>query len=304
MISKSWSFPHVKKFLSTFCKAVKLLDLKPLGCYQDGTMKLDEHVISKAIIQRFSEKWLDHLRLDVAIVGGGPSGLVAAYHLAIKGRKVALFERKLSIGGGMWGGGMMFNEIVVQEDGKEVLDELGISTLSFQSGYYTADAVEATTTLASRACQAGVRVFNLMSVEDVMIRQTDSPESVRVVGLVVNWTAVEMAQLHVDPLTVEARYTIDATGHATELMHLIERKSGAKLLTKTGKVMGEKSLWADVAEQSTLENTREAFPGVYVAGMAANATFGSYRMGPIFGGMLLSGKKAAELIIERLENNG
>jgi thiamine thiazole synthase len=49
-----------------------------------------------------------------------------------------------------------------------------------------------------------------------------------------------------------------------------------------------------------LENTKEAFPGVFVAGMAANATFGSFRMGPIFGGMLLSGEKVAELIDERL----
>ena len=51
---------------------------------------------------------------------------------------------------------------------------------------------------------------------------------------------------------------------------------------------------------STLTNTKEAFPGVYVCGMSANATFGSYRMGPIFGGMLLSGKKAAEEINGRL----
>lgn len=265
-------------------------------------MKLDEQVITRAIIERFTQKWIDYLDLDVAIVGGGPAGLVAAYYLAKKARKVALFERKLTIGGGMWGGGMMFNEIVVQDEGKKVLDELGISTYPFQTGYYTADAVEATTTLASKVCQAGTRVFNLMCVEDVMIRQTDGPESTRVVGLVINWTAVEMAELHVDPLTVHTRYTIDATGHATELMHIIEKKSGSRLLTQTGKVVGEKSLWAEVAERSTLENTREAFPGVYVAGMAANATFGSYRMGPIFGGMLLSGKKAAELIDQRLED--
>ncbi len=265
-------------------------------------MKLDEQIISKAIIQRFTEKWLDHLRLDVAVVGGGPSGLVAAYYLARSGKKVALFERKLSIGGGLWGGGMMLNEIVVQEAGKGILDDLGVETQPFQAGYHTADAIEATTTLASEACKAGVKVFNLMSVEDVIIRQEDGPESVRVVGLVINWTAVEMAHLHVDPLTVHTRYTIDATGHDTELMHIIERKSGSKLLTETGKVIGEKSLWSEVAEQTTLENTREAFPGVYVAGMAANATFGSYRMGPIFGGMLLSGKRVAELIIERLDN--
>jgi thiamine thiazole synthase len=34
--------------------------------------------------------------------------------------------------------------------------------------------------------------------------------------------------------------------------------------------------------------------------MACNAVFGAPRMGPIFGGMLMSGKKVAELINERL----
>jgi thiamine thiazole synthase len=50
-------------------------------------MKLDEQIITKAIIQRFTEKWLDNLRVDVAVVGGGPSGLVAAYYLASKGKR-------------------------------------------------------------------------------------------------------------------------------------------------------------------------------------------------------------------------
>ena len=138
-------------------------------------------------------------------------------------------------------------------------------------------------------------------MEEVIQSHAEGIESTKVVGLVINWNAVEMGGLHVDPLTVHANFTIDATGHATELMHLLVRKSGSKLLTESGMVEGEKSLWADVAEQSTMENTREAFPGVYVAGMAANATFGSYRMGPIFGGMLLSGKKVAELIMDRLD---
>jgi thiamine thiazole synthase len=195
---------------------------------------------------------------------------------------------------------MMFNEIVVQEGGKDILDDLGISSRLFKDEYYTADAVETTTTLASRACQAGAKIFNLMSIEDVIIRKAENSGSTQVIGLVVNWTAVEKAQLHVDPLTVHARFTVDATGHATEVMHLIERKSGSELFTETGKVVGEKSLWADVAEHTTPENTREAFPGVYVAGMAANATFGSYRMGPIFGGMLVSGKKVAEVINDKL----
>ena len=261
-------------------------------------MELNELVITKAIIERFMTKLKENIDLDVAVVGGGPSGLVASYYLAKEGFKIALFERKLSLGGGMWGGGMMFNEVVVQEEGKRILDAFGIRTQPYEEGYYTADSIEATATICSHAAQAGATIFNLISAEDVVVREN------RVMGLVLNWTAVEMAKLHVDPLAIRSRYVVDATGHTTEVIAIIERKMGAQLLTPTGKIMGEKSLWADAAERDTLDNTKEAFPGVFVAGMAANATFGSYRMGPIFGGMLISGERVAKLLIERLSQGG
>jgi len=35
-----------------------------------------------------------------------------------------------------------------------------------------------------------------------------------------------------------------------------------------------------------IKNTREVYPGLIVTGMAANAVFGSPRIGAIFGGML------------------
>ena len=254
-------------------------------------MALNEVVITRAIIERFSEKFLEYTDVDTAIVGAGPAGLVAAYFLAKAGKKVALFERKLSIGGGMWGGGMMFNEIVVQEEGKEILDIFGIGTREYEPGYYTADAVESVTTLCSYATKAGAKVFNCMSAEDVIIREG------RVTGLVVTWSPVEMAGLHVDPLSIAAKHVIDSTGHATEVLHVIERKADVVINTPTGKIMGERSMWADKAERLTLENTKEICPGVYGAGMSANAAFGGPRMGPVFGGMLLSGKKVAELII-------
>jgi len=261
-------------------------------------MALSEITISKAIIDRFSKKFMDCLEVDVAVVGGGPAGLVAAYFLAKGGKKVALFERKLSIGGGMWGGGMMFNEIVVQTEGKEILDLFDVRTEKYKPGYYTADALEAVTTICSKTVKAGVRIFNCMTVEDVMIRDG------RVMGLVITWSPVEMTGLHVDPLSITAKHIIDATGHDTEVLHVIERKADVKLYTETGKLMGERSMWAEKAEKLTVENTREICPGVFVAGMSANAAFGGPRMGPIFGGMLLSGRKAAELILKKEGSRG
>jgi thiazole biosynthesis enzyme len=134
-----------------------------------------------------------------------------------------------------------------------------------------------------------------MSIEDVMIREDD-----RVNGLVLNWTAVTMAGLHVDPLSVRSKLVIDATGHASEICHIVVDKLHGRLDTEGGGIMGEKSMWAEVAEQRIMENTREVYPGLIVAGMAANAVCGTHRMGPIFGGMLLSGKRAAEVALEKL----
>jgi sulfide-dependent adenosine diphosphate thiazole synthase len=257
-------------------------------------MLLDDITISRVIIKKYSEKLLACLESDVAIVGGGPAGLAAGYYLARAGKKVVLFERKLTLGGGMWGGGVMFNEIVVQAQGKQILDELGIRTSEADEGYYCADSVETASTLCSRAVQAGVTIFNLISVEDVMLIDN------RVTGLVINWSAVDLARLHVDPITVRCGYVIDATGHAAEIAEILQRKSGSKLMTPTGKIEGERPMHAEVGERTIVENTKEFFPGVYACGMCCNAIFGAPRMGPIFGGMLMSGKKVADLIAERL----
>ncbi len=257
-------------------------------------MELNEVVISKAIIDRYYEKLTSNLETDVAIVGGGPSGLVAGYYLANAGKRVALYERKLSMGGGVWGGGMMFNDIVVQEAAVHILKEFGIRFRKYQDNYYTSDAVETAAVLTAKAVQAGVTVFNCVSVEDVMMR------SDKIIGLVLNWSPVEMAGLHIDPLAVRSKFVIDATGHAVEVVKVVLAKVPGQLQTPTGKIEGEKSMWSEKAETLTLENTKEVFPGLYVAGMAANATFGGPRMGPIFGGMLLSGEKVAKDLLKKL----
>ena len=252
-------------------------------------MRIDEITISKAIIESFTNEFLVALDVDVAIAGAGPSGMTAAYYLAKAGVKTVIFEKNLRVGGGMPGGGMMFNRIVVQEEGKKILDEFEVRTSKYQKGYYVADSLETIATICSKSIKAGAKIFNLISVEDVMIDEAD-----RINGLVLNWTATSMAKLHVDPLAIRAKIVIDATGHETEICHIVVRKIGPKLKTKTGEVIGEKSMLADVGEKKLIENTREVYPGLMVTGMAANAVFGSPRMGAIFGGMLLSGKKAAE----------
>jgi thiamine thiazole synthase len=265
-------------------------------------MQLDDVIITRAIVDSWSKDLLDSLEIDIAIVGGGPAGLTAGYYLSKKGLKTVLFERNLSIGGGMWGGGMMYNKCIFQQESKPILDEFGITTHEYQEGYFLTNSLETVTTLCSGAIKAGLRIFNLIGVEDVMIRQEDNVSGNRVTGLVLNWTAVTMAKLHIDPLTIRAKAVIDATGHAAEVAGIIVRKIGKKLLTETGEMLGEKPMWAEMGERTIVENTKEIYPGVFVAGMSANAVFGGPRMGPIFGGMLLSGKRSAEIIVARLAN--
>ena len=257
-------------------------------------MKLDDIKISQAIIESYKDKLINALDVDVAIVGAGPAGMTCAYYLAKSHKKVAIFERRLSVGGGMWGGGIMFNQIVIQEKARRIMDEFGIKTTLYEKGYYLADAIEAVSTICSKTVKAGVKIFNLLSAEDVMIRKN------RICGLALNWTAVEIAHLHVDPVTMRAKFVVDATGHAAEVVHIAERKSGIKLRTRTGKIIGEQSMCAQAGEGTIAKNSKEVVPGLYVCGMCANAVFGSPRMGPIFGGMLLSGEKVARDIMKKL----
>jgi len=258
-------------------------------------VKLDETIISRAIIESFMKEFLSSLDVDVAIAGAGPSGMIAAYYLAKEGAKTVVFEKNLRVGGGMPGGGMMFNSIVVQEDGKRILDEFEVRTTKYKKGYYVADSLETVSTICSKSIKAGAKIFNLISVEDVMIDDGD-----KITGLVLNWSATSLAKLHVDPLAIRSKVVIDATGHDCEICRIVARKIGAKLRTKTGEVIGEKSMLADVGERELIKNTREVYPGLIVAGMAANAVFGSPRMGAIFGGMLISGKTAAKASLKIL----
>jgi thiamine thiazole synthase len=261
-------------------------------------MPLDDVAISRSIIESYKEKLLGRLELDVALVGAGPANMVAGYFLGKAGLNAAIFESKLAPGGGMWGGGMMFNEIVLQEDAVPIVEELGVGFRSTGNGYCTMDSVEATSTIISACVKAGTAIFNLVRVTDVLFREETGKPTV--CGLVVNWSPVESLELHVDPLGIRASAVVDGTGHPADICRIVARKLDVRLNTRTGGVVGEMPLWAEKGEEFTVANTGEVFPGLFVAGMAANNAFGGPRMGPIFGGMLQSGRKVAQVLKERL----
>jgi thiamine thiazole synthase len=61
-------------------------------------MHFNETDISLAIVQRYHQKLITHLNSDIIIVGSGPSGLIAALHLAQHQYKVTVVEKRLTPG--------------------------------------------------------------------------------------------------------------------------------------------------------------------------------------------------------------
>ena len=153
-----------------------------------------------------------------------------------------------------------------------------------------ADAVELATALGYRAKKAGAQIFNLLEAEDVILI------SDAVQGAVVNNTAIRTAGLHVDPFCISSKYLIDATGHAAEVVGMLKKRKPQ--LWPDG--LQEGFMDAAGGEAGVVEKAGEIYPGLYVAGMSVCTVFNLPRMGPIFGGMLKSGKKVAEMISEKL----
>lgn len=256
--------------------------------------KVDEAEITRAIVGAASREWLELAERDVIIVGAGPSGLVASIYLARAGLKTLVLERRLSFGGGIGGGGMLFHKIAIQEPAASLLSkDFGCKLDKVSDGLFVADAAVLIAKLANCAVDAGAKILLGVTVDDLIYR--DNP--LRVVGAVVQWSAVTTSGLHVDPLSLKSKAVIDCTGHDAEIISILARKVPEFAI----QTPGEKSMWADEAEKLTVERTGEACPGLYVAGMAVAAIHQTPRMGPVFGGMMLSGKKVAELIIKKLK---
>ena len=253
--------------------------------------KASEADVTRAILAGFTRDFEEYAHTEVVIIGGGPSGLMAARDLAKKNVKVVVMERNNYLGGGFWIGGFLMNTITVRAPAQKVLDEIGCPYKEFSKNLYVTPGPHACSKLIAAACDAGAKTQNMTSFEDVVIREKN-----RVGGVVINWTPVHTLPREitcVDPIALECDVVIDATGHQAEVMASLQKRGLAKII-------GEGGMWVEKSEDAVVEHTGVAYPGVIVAGMAVSSTYGLPRMGPTFGAMLLSGRRAADAALKEL----
>ncbi len=253
-----------------------------------------EKEVTKAIVGSFLRQFEEYIDSDVIIVGGGPSGLIAGMELGKAGHKVLIIERNNYLGGGFWIGGYFMNKLTLRAPAQEILDELDVPYSAASEGLYVADAPHACAKLIAATCDAGVKFLSLTLLEDLVVRDD------RVAGVVVNWSPIAYLPKEVsalDPIPLEARVVIDATGHDACAARKLEQRGALKLA-------GEGALWIEKSEETVVEHTGEVYPGLVVTGMAVATVYGLPRMGPTFGAMLLSGKRAAQVTMEALPRVG
>ena len=87
---------------------------------------------------------------------------------------------------------------------------------------------------------------------------------------------------------------MDATGHDACVVRKLEERGMLE-------AVGFGAMWVEQSEDAIVEHTGEAHPGLIVTGMAVSTVYGLPRMGPTFGGMLLSGRRAGEVALELLD---
>ncbi|MBN2579769.1 MAG: thiazole biosynthesis protein [Pirellulales bacterium] len=252
--------------------------------------QVSEAAISRAIVGEFCRWFEEYIISDVIVVGGGPSGLMAAGDLADRGCKTLVVESNNYLGGGFWIGGYLMNTITFRAPAQEILDRLGVPYREVQEGLFAAEGPHACSKLISATCDAGAKILNMTKFDDVVYRNG------RVEGAVVNWTPVSALPRQitcVDPIALEAKVLIDATGHDAHVCRSLERRNLLKLEDFGPMDVG-------TSEDLVVEKTGLIHPGLIVTGMAVSTAYGLPRMGPTFGGMLLSGKKAAQEAIRLL----
>jgi len=256
--------------------------------------KSSESSVTRAIISQFAKDMDGFADTDVIVIGGGPSGLMAARDLALKKVRVLVVERNNYLGGGFWIGGFLMNTITVRAPAQKVLDELEVKYKMYEKGLYMTPGPLACSKLIASACEAGVSILNMAKFDDVVLREKN-----RVAGAVINWTPVDALPRQitcVDPVALESKLVIDSTGHDAMVVKKLEERGLIK-------IPGFGAMWIEKSEDAVVEHTGFCHPGLIVTGMAVSTTFGLPRMGPTFGSMLLSGRKGAKVAYEYLKKH-
>jgi len=256
-----------------------------------------EHQVTRAIVRKFWKEFDDYVESDVIIIGSGPAGLVCGHDLAKQGKKVLILEQTCHLGGGFWSGGYLMNHATLREPSHKLMEEFGVPTETVDQveGLHTVNALHAVSALMKKAFDAGVRVFNLTEVVDLVVRQDGE-----LAGVVINWWPLEQLPhhaAHVDPVPLECKVLVDATGHDAAALHMLQKRGFIK-----EPIPGNGAMWIDQSEEEIMKKTGEFYPNLFMVGLSVAAAYGTPRMGPAFGSMLLSGRVGAEKILAKLES--
>ncbi|KAK3238526.1 triosephosphate isomerase [Cymbomonas tetramitiformis] len=286
---------------STKTNAVKTSCVSDFDNYKFQPIK--ESQVAREMSKRYAADLDKFAEADVVIVGGGSAGLSAAYELSKHPEvKVAIIEQSVSPGGGAWLGGQLFSSMVVRKPAHEFLDELAVEYDDVNENYVVVKhAALFTSTVLSKVLAAdNVKLFNATAAEDLIVKEVEGVR--RVGGVVTNWALVTLnhdTQSCMDPNVMEAKVVISSTGHDGPM-----GASGVKRLMDIGMIAdvpGMSALDMNTAEDAIVAGTQEVVPGMILAGMEVAEINGSPRMGPTFGAMMESGRKAAQLALESLK---